>query len=108
MTNLLHARCQRTLEPMGEVDVRHHLAEVSGWHVADGEIEKTFAFRNYHETIAFVNALAWIAHTEDHHPDLHVTYDRCVVRFSTHSAGGITRNDFICAAKADALVSFVA
>ena len=108
MTNLLHARCERALEPMGEADVRHHLSEVSGWHVVERAIEKTFAFRNYHETIAFVNALAWIAHTEDHHPELRVTYDRCVVRFSTHSAGGITRNDFICAAKADALVSFVA
>jgi len=54
-----------------------------------------------------VNALAWIAHTEDHHPDLAVSYDRCVVRFNTHSVGGISINDFICAAKADALVAFV-
>src|SRR5690348_12348523 len=66
VTNLLHARCERTLDPMGEADVRHHLSEVSGWHVVEGAIEKTFAFRHYHETIAFVNALAWIAHTEDH------------------------------------------
>ena len=108
MTNLLHARCERTLEPMDETALRHHLEQLSGWHLAAGAIEKTFAFRNYHETIAFVNALAWIAHTEDHHPELQVTYDRCVVRFSTHAAHGITRNDFICAAKADALVSFVA
>jgi 4a-hydroxytetrahydrobiopterin dehydratase len=109
MTNLLHARCQaQGVEPMGEADIRHHLAEVSGWQLNDGAIEKTFVFRNYFETIAFVNALAWICHTEDHHPALSVTYDRCVVRFSTHSVGGISRNDFICAAKADALVSFVA
>ena len=108
MTNLLHARCERISEPLGEADLRHHLEQVSGWHPAAGAIEKTFAFRNYYETIAFVNALAWIAHTEDHHPDLQVSYDRCVVRFATHSAGGVTRNDFICAAKADALVSFVA
>ncbi len=58
--------------------------------------------------MAFVNALAWIAHTEDHHPDLQVGYYRCTVRFSTHSVGGISVNDFICAAKADALVSLVA
>ena len=50
-----------------------------------------------------MNALAWIVHAEDHHPNLAVGYNRCEVRFSTHSAGGITDNDFICAAKADAI-----
>ena len=55
-----------------------------------------------------MNALAWVANTEDHHPELRVFYDRCVVRFDTHSVGGISINDFICAAKADALVAFVA
>ena len=54
-----------------------------------------------------MNALAWIANTEDHHPDLAVSYDRCVVRFNTHSVNGVSINDFICAAKADALVAFV-
>ena len=85
-----------------------HLATLSGWTLAGDRIEKAFRFGDYHQTMAFVNALAWIAHTEDHHPDLRVGYDRCVVRYRTHSAGGITRNDFICATKADALVSFVA
>jgi len=109
MMNLLHARCaSQGVQALGEAEIHSHLAAVSGWHVADGAIEKTFAFRNYYETIAFVNALAWICHTEDHHPALSVTYDRCVVRFSTHSVQGISSNDFICAAKADALVSFVA
>jgi 4a-hydroxytetrahydrobiopterin dehydratase len=109
MMNLLHARCaSQDVHAMGEAEIRGHLAAVSGWHVVDGAIEKTFSFRNYYETIAFVNALAWICHTEDHHPVLSVTYDRCVVRFSTHSVQAISRNDFICAAKADALVSFVA
>ena len=78
------------------------------WTLHDCSIEKTFAFQNYHETISFVNALAWICNTEDHHPDLHVTYDRCVVRFNTHSVNGVSINDFICAAKADALISFIA
>ena len=54
--------------------------------------------------MAFVNALAWIAHVEDHHPDLAVSYSRCTVRFNTHSVGGISINDFICAAKVDALL----
>ncbi len=110
MTNLLHQKC-RALDgahPMTEAVVRDHLAQVSGWHLSDGAIEKTYAFKNYYETIAFVNALAWICHTEDHHPELAVSYSRCVVRFNTHSVGGISINDFICAAKADALVAFVA
>jgi 4a-hydroxytetrahydrobiopterin dehydratase len=110
MSNLLHLRCQ-ALEggaPMSPEAIRDHLAQVSGWQLANGAIEKTFVFRNYHETIAFVNALAWIANTEDHHPALQVTYDRCVVRLDTHAVGGISINDFICAAKADALVAFVA
>jgi len=68
------------------------------------QITRTFRFRNYYQTIAFVNALAWIAHREDHHPDLEVGYNRCVVHFSTHSVGGLSENDFICAARVDALV----
>jgi 4a-hydroxytetrahydrobiopterin dehydratase len=78
---------------------------VSGWQLRDGAIEKTYTFANFHETMAFVNALAWIAHTENHHPDLALSYSRCVVRFNTHDVGGISINDFICAAKADALVA---
>ena len=109
MSNLLHQRCQVHPGPaMNDATIKSHLQEVSGWTLHDGSIEKTFAFQNYHETISFVNALAWICNTEDHHPDLHVTYDRCVVRFNTHSVSGISVNDFICAAKADGLVSFIA
>ena len=108
MTNLLHARCQADVGPLGEREIRDHLAQLSGWHSNAGAIEKTFVFRNYYETVAFVNAIAWIANTEDHHPELRVTYDRCVVRFWTHTVGGISRNDLICAAKADELVRFVA
>ena len=108
MTNLLHARCQADVQPLNEREIRDHLAQLSGWQVDGKVIEKTFAFRNWYETVAFVNALAWIATTEDHHPELRVTYDRCVVRFWTHTVGGISRNDLICAAKTDELVHFVA
>lgn len=73
--------------------------------VEDGAaIRKTFRFPDYYRTLAFVNALAFIAHREDHHPDLGVHYDRCVVRYSTHDAGGLSTNDFICAAKAEYLL----
>lgn len=68
------------------------------------EITKTYKFKNYYQTIAFVNALAWIANTENHHPDLAVSYNQCIVNFSTHSIKGLSENDFICAAKVDKLI----
>ena len=90
---------------LSEARVRELLPDVPGWElVEDGHaINKTFGFKNYYETMAFVNALAYMAHREDHHPDLGVHYNRCVVRFSTHDVGGLSENDFICAARAEAL-----
>ncbi|MDZ4396591.1 4a-hydroxytetrahydrobiopterin dehydratase [Hydrogenophaga sp.] len=80
------------------------LAQVAGWAVIDGMLRTTFTFRNYYETMAFVNALAWVSHREDHHPELLVTYKLCAIGYNTHSAGGeLTLNDFICAARASAL-----
>jgi len=80
-------------------------AQTPQWAVIeDGmAISRSFSFPDYYHTMAFVNALAFIAHHEDHHPDLGVHYNRCVVRYSTHDVGGLSENDFICAAKADAL-----
>lgn len=109
MANLLEKQhCKASSAALGDVEIRDHLAQTSGWRLERGAIEKTFDFKAWLETIAFVNALAWVCQIEDHHPDLQVSYDRCTVRFSTHSAKGITLNDFICAAKADGLVAFAA
>ena len=72
-----------------------------GWELVGGEIAKTYRFKNYYQTMAFVNAVAFVAHAQDHHPDLEVGYNQCTVRFSTHSAGGLTSNDFICAARVE-------
>jgi 4a-hydroxytetrahydrobiopterin dehydratase len=69
-----------------------------------GSISKVYEFDDFYETMAFVNALAFIAHVEDHHPELAVSYNRCSVTYSTHSIGGLSENDFICASKIDALV----
>ena len=82
------------------------MLQLPGWELAENDqaLLRTFRFDNYHQTMAFVNALAWVAHREDHHPDLGVHYDRAVVRFSTHDVGGLSENDFICAAKASALL----
>jgi len=90
--------------PMTPAQIKKHLVAAAGWALADGAIQKRFPFPDFHHTIAFVNALAWIANAEDHHPDLWVSYDQCTVRFNTHSVGGISINDFICAAKVDALL----
>ena len=90
---------ERAAELLGKINDAWVLIE-------DGKaIERTCKFKNYYQTIAFVNALAWIAHREDHHPDLSVHYSRCVVRYSTHAIDGLTDNDFICAAKIDRLVA---
>jgi 4a-hydroxytetrahydrobiopterin dehydratase len=100
---LASMHCREGAPGLGADERDAHVATLPGWKYRDGRIEKAFLFANYHETIAFVNALAWIAHYEDHHPDLQVHYNRCVVAFSTHSAGGVTLNDVVCAAKAERL-----
>ncbi|WPC68251.1 4a-hydroxytetrahydrobiopterin dehydratase [Rhodoferax ferrireducens] len=90
-------------------EVVANLAKLEGWRLAgDGAavaIEKTFTFANYHETISFVNAVAFIAHRQNHHPDLSVHFQRCVVRFRTHDVGGLSMADFDCAARVDALLA---
>lgn len=84
-------------------EIATRLAALDGWAREGNAIVKTFHFANYHETLAFVNAVAWIAHRSDHHPDLEVGYDRCRVSSTTHSAGGLTAKDFANAARIDAL-----
>jgi 4a-hydroxytetrahydrobiopterin dehydratase len=91
--------------PMARPRIDAMLADLPGWNYDGRVISRIYSFRNYYETIAFVNAIAWVVHGEDHHPELKVGYNRCQVDFSTHSVGGISENDFICAAKIDALSS---
>ncbi|HEX2082900.1 MAG TPA: 4a-hydroxytetrahydrobiopterin dehydratase [Xanthomonadaceae bacterium] len=97
---------------LGEARIRELLPELPGWEVSvdpaskqGHALTKTFLFKDYYRTMSFVNALAHMANREDHHPDLGVHYDRVVVRYSTHDVGGLSENDFICAAKADALAA---
>lgn len=85
--------------PLCQAEIDRLLPGLDGWGQAGGEISKIFGFRDYYETMAFVNAIAWIAHRENHHPDLEVGYRQCRVRYSTHAIGGLSENDFICAAK---------
>jgi 4a-hydroxytetrahydrobiopterin dehydratase len=85
--------------------VKQLLAPLPGWQSSGKEISRTFSFKNYYETMAFVNAVAYIAHGQDHHPDLEVGYNKCTVRYSTHSVGGLSESDFAGAAKVNGLVS---
>jgi len=106
MNDLLNKRCKPCeggTVPYDPAQTAAMLKNLKGWIVEDGKLVKLYPFRNYHETMAFVNALAWISHREDHHPDLQVGYNKCRVEYSTHAIGGLSENDFICAAKADAL-----
>jgi 4a-hydroxytetrahydrobiopterin dehydratase len=86
-------------------EIDSHLLVMKGWTLVKEKIQKEFTFKNYYETIAFVNVVAAISHQTDHHPDLSVYYNRCVVAFNTHDVengkGGISINDFICAARID-------
>ena len=78
----------------------------SGWQISgDGKwITRRFEFTQFTATMGFVNAVAWIAESEGHHPDLEVSYRYCVVKWTTHAIDGLSENDFICAAKVDRLI----
>ena len=94
---------------LNATEIVANLSKIQGWSLAgDGQdvaIEKTFTFASYYETIAFVNAVAFIAHVQDHHPALSVYFNRCVVGFNTHDVGGLSSTDFECAQSVDALFS---
>ncbi len=99
--DLLQSSCRHLTEGANDAQLRDALVALNDWTLADGQLQREFRFADYHQTMAFVNAVAELANLEDHHPELVVGYNRCTVRFSTHSAGGISENDFICAAKVD-------
>jgi 4a-hydroxytetrahydrobiopterin dehydratase len=108
-SDLLSAHCSNQTEALTPAAAQQLLPLVPGWAIDDGKLCRDFGFANYYQTLAFVNALAFITHEQDHHPELTVTYKNCVVRYDTHSVndgnGGLSQNDFICAAKASALTA---
>ena len=99
--------CEGGVKPLSAVEARDMLGQLNGWALNDDNkiIQQDFRFKNYYQTMAFVNAMAWIAHQEDHHPDIEVGYNHCLINYSTHAIGGLSENDFICAAKIDALLT---
>ncbi|MES2355727.1 MAG: 4a-hydroxytetrahydrobiopterin dehydratase [Pseudomonadota bacterium] len=103
LTNKRCKPCEGGVPSLTSQEAEALLKNVSGWQLQGNEIKRTYQFKNYYETMAFVNASAWISHREDHHPDLLVGYNKCEVRYTTHAINGLSENDFICAAKLDAL-----
>ena len=95
--------CEGGVPPLSQAESDRLMKQLEGWQQSGSLIGKTYRFKDYYQTIAFVNAIAWMAHREDHHPDLAVAYDNCRVAYATHAIGGLSENDFICAAKVDAL-----
>jgi 4a-hydroxytetrahydrobiopterin dehydratase len=107
MTDLAERRCRSCEGDVPALDAAQaavYLAQVPGWEVQGHELVRTFTFKNYYRTVAFINAAAWIAHNEDHHPEIAFGYKTCTIRYHTHSIHALTENDFICAAKINRLV----
>lgn len=111
MHKLFDKKCSNNpeLSPrLGADEALTLLASVNrGWvlDVDTQTITRKFEFKHYYQTMAFANSVAWIAHQNDHHPDMTVTYRHCQLCFTTHSVAGLSINDFICAAKVDALLA---
>jgi 4a-hydroxytetrahydrobiopterin dehydratase len=110
MSDLSSKRCE-SCEGIGAAlnaeQIKNLLPQLNThWEVSEDNrvINRQLSFKNFYETMAFVNALAWIANKENHHPDLEVGYNYCHVRFTTHALNGLSHNDFICAAKMDKLL----
>ena len=95
--------CEGGMPPLTNAKADSLMKELDEWQRYDHLISKTFRFKDYYQTIAFVNAVAWMAHREDHHPELTVGYNKCQVEYTTHAIHGLSENDFICAAKVDML-----
>lgn len=95
--------CEGGVPPLTAAEAERLLKHLPGWRIHNGVLTRTFRFDHYDATMAFVNATAWISRREDHHPDLAVGYNQCQVNYITHAIGGLSENDFICAAKIDAL-----
>src|SRR5258708_3608596 len=95
--DLREQKCQHQTTALNADEIAERLQAIDGWTVQDGKIVRSFSFQNYYDTLAFVNAIAYVIHAEDHHPELVVTYKQCVVKFDTHSVnggkGGLSEND---------------
>ncbi len=109
MLTLTNSNCEESPELLSDSKIHSFLSEIKNWKhdKVNNIIFKEFQFKNYYHTIAFVNAVAWLIHQENHHPDINLSYNKCNISFSTHSVKGLSINDFICAAKIDHLLPII-
>lgn len=104
MSRLAEQNCQRQVTRLSSSQIQALKSQLQPeWQLDPTEscLSRTLSFKNYYETIAFVNLVAWIAHQQDHHPDLQISYNKCTIAYQTHSVQGLSLNDFICAARID-------
>lgn len=105
--DLRQQKCRPQTKALNAEEIAQRLQAVAAWRLQDGKIFREYTFKNYYATMAFVNAIVYVIHAEDHHPELVITYKHCTVKYNTHSVnegkGGLSDNDFICAAKLDAI-----
>lgn len=95
--------CEGGVCPYSPQESSELLKQLRGWTIDDKKLVKSYTFANHYQAMAFVNALAWISHREDHHPVVQLGYNECRVEYWTHAIDGLSENDFVCAAKCDAL-----
>ena len=106
LTDMKCIGCEGGVMPLTPAQAAAQLAQVNpAWSISadNTAITRRFGFKGFRQTMEFANAIAWIVNREQHHPDLKIGYDYCEVTFSTHAIKGLSQNDFICAAKVDAL-----
>lgn len=98
--------CEGGVTPLSRQEAEATMSQIEGWSLNEPgtEITRCFQFRDFYQTMAFINAMAWVANIEDHHPDFSAGYKTCEVSYTTHAIGGLSENDFICAAKINALL----
>lgn len=99
--------CEGGVAAMSLDEAQQSMSEISGWTLSvDGaSIQRRFEFKNFYQCMAFINAMAWVANVEDHHPDFSAGYKHCDITYTTHAIDGLSENDFICAAKINALIT---
>lgn len=103
LANKRCAPCEGGVPPLKKDEAERLLGQIEGWSLGDKRISKEFSFKRFPDAIAFVNRVAGLAESEGHHPDIHIHYSRVRFEIWTHAIGGLSENDFILAAKIDAL-----
>jgi 4a-hydroxytetrahydrobiopterin dehydratase len=98
--------CEGGIPALDPVTCKNMLKETPHWELSKNHkyIERKFNFKGFYATMSFVNAVAYIAQKEGHHPDMEVGYNYCNIKFTTHAIDGLSKNDFICAAKINLLI----